>query len=91
MIKPAVEPNLEITVLDGYKQTGFGIFLAEYLNYLLKNSDTDKANFFIKNLNSLDINNMLNYLNPQNQNQAFINFGGLEYISDIAKNLNSLF
>lgn len=42
MIKPAVEPNLEITVLNGYKQTGFGIFLAEYLNYLLKNSNQVK-------------------------------------------------
>lgn len=84
-------PDLEITVLDGYNQTGFGIFLAEYLNYLLKNSDTDKANFFIKQLNSIDINNMLNYLNPQNQNQAFINFGGLEYISDISNNLKIFF
>lgn len=69
--------DLEITVLDGYKQTGFGIFLAEYLSYLLKNSSIDKANFFIKKLNSIDINNILKYLNPQNQNQAFINFGGL--------------
>ncbi|ARQ99271.1 sugar transferase [Campylobacter devanensis] len=84
-------PDLEITVLDGYKQTGFGIFLAEYLNYLLKNSDTDKANFFIKQLNSIDINNMLNYLNPQNQNQAFIQVGGLEYISDISNNLKIFF
>ncbi|WP_086280021.1 discoidin domain-containing protein [Campylobacter devanensis] len=84
-------PDLEITVLDGYNQTGFGIFLAEYLNYLLKNSDTDKANFFIKQLNSIDINNMLNYLNPQNQNPVFIQIDGLEYISDISNNLKIFF
>ncbi|WP_086251695.1 hypothetical protein [Campylobacter devanensis] len=84
-------PDLEITVLDGYNQTGFSIFLAEYLNYLLKNSDTDKANFFIKQLNSIDINNMLNYLNPQNQNPVFIQIDGLEYISDISNNLKIFF
>lgn len=84
-------PDLETTVLDGYNQTDFGIFLAEYLSYLLKNKSIDKANFFIKKLNSIDINNMFKYLNPQNQNQAFINFGGLEYISDISNNLKIFF